>query len=176
MAGAAGIAGEVFAAECGGDVGLGPALSDGGDAEGHICRGWPSMVVRRRTEERDGRGVLAEGAGCEAETHGGAFSFCLLLERKQSGTEGVGFGEDCSGRTAKMGERVKTGLGAVLRLTVGEAGGTTEPPPIGGATICAELLGKSFRGEGTNLLGNGCVCLSQAWKLPGLVSTTAAGA
>lgn len=42
---------------------------------------------------------------------------------------------------------------AVLRLAVGETGSASEPAPIGGVAICAELVGKGFCGKASKLFG-----------------------
>ena len=134
LSGLAGVAGEIIAAECGGDVRLDPSLSDGGDAEGHICGGWPALVGGRQAEagECNGRGAPADRTCCEAETQGGAFGFCLLLEREQSGAESLGLGERVTGCGVETSERVQALRVAMLELTVGETGGRVR--------TCANLL------------------------------------
>lgn len=118
---------------------------------------------------------VAHESRCESETGGGAFLFGVLVENGQLQAERFGQWESLAKVTDKTGEGIQALGGAVLRLAVGKSGGASEPSPISGAAICAELLGKCFGGKCSKLLESGCSCRSHAWKLPGLVSTTAAG-
>lgn len=75
----------------------------------------------------------------------------------------------------KPNERKQTIRLAILRLAVGEAGQPSESSPVcrtrvGTVSRCQSLAAKMPRS-----LGKTDACLSHAWKLPLLVSTTAQG-
>jgi hypothetical protein len=154
LASLVGVSGKVFAGEGGGNFGLGPTLSASGNTERHICGRWSSDVARRHTEarERDECGV-AGGPGSEAETGVCAFLFGLLVEVGQAQVERLGEREGLAVVTGETGERIEALGVAVLRLAVGESGGASEPAPIGGAAVCAELGGERFRGAGAPWVG-----------------------
>ena len=79
------------------------------------------------------------------------------------------------GMADEPNEREETIRFAVLGFAIGEAGQSTESTPAGSAQIGLVASRQELRSETSNQLGNTTVCLSQTWKLPTLVSTTAQG-
>jgi len=87
--------------------------------------------------------------------------------------ESLRLGVTAAGRLDQTHERIQLGAGIeILGLTIREATQASKVPPVGCAVITAEL-----RRQGavlTSLLSRSG-CFIQAWKLPGDVSTIAAG-
>ena len=65
----------------------------------------------------------------------------------QAREERLGEREGLAVVTVQTGEGVDAVRLTMLWFTVGEAGAASESAPIGGAGICAELLGQNLRGK-----------------------------
>jgi hypothetical protein len=101
--------------------------------------------------------------------------FSLFIELGDFLREGLGHRILLAAVTLEPNEREESVRLLVFGFAVGKAGKSAEPPPVRRARIGIVAAGQRLCGEGAKQLWKHSECLSQAWKLPALVSTTAQG-
>jgi hypothetical protein len=115
LAGGAGVAGEIFAGECGSGLGLRPTLRASGDAEGHICGRWPALIARQCPEVRNGEWHGEADSTCGVvKAEGSALLLGLVLQVEELRVERDGDGEGLAGVTVKTGEGVPSDIDMVI--------------------------------------------------------------